>query len=103
MVEYDIFVTDDENGPCVSVPHRLMVLHLIEWLVIGFLQDRKYNNIESVYRRVKTSQRESGALGSQFVSVMVTSGALKAFNLYKSGDIGIGILMEGVIHLVVTS
>ncbi|KAL4188100.1 hypothetical protein AMTRI_Chr09g42410 [Amborella trichopoda] len=89
-----------EDGPCVSVPHGLMVLHLIEWLVSGFLQVRKYDNIESICRRIETSQRKSSALGSQFVSVMAASGALRAFNLDKSGNIGIRILLEGVIDLV---
>ncbi|ERN00455.1 hypothetical protein AMTR_s00100p00140080 [Amborella trichopoda] len=73
--EYEIFVSDDENEPCVSVPYRLMVLHLIEWLV-DFLQVRKYDNIASVCRKVETSQKESGTLGSRFVSVTVTSDAL---------------------------
>lgn len=63
------------DGPSITVPSALMILHLIEWVVSGYIKSRYFKKIEAF------SQGTFGTLKANYVPfalVMVAAGVLRA-------------------------
>ncbi|XP_077235596.1 obscurin-like protein [Tasmannia lanceolata] len=70
-------IWSNEHGPCACVLHGLMLLHLMEWLVLGFIHSQSFEKIEFVCRGVSKPHQRNDI---QFAVVMAAAGILRAFN-----------------------
>ncbi|KAI3501190.1 hypothetical protein L1887_29052 [Cichorium endivia] len=68
-------IWNKEGGPCGSVPHGLMVLHLVEWVLYNCIQSHEKINIFS--REILEAHKTEYA---SFSVVMGAAGALRASN-----------------------
>ncbi|KAE8709003.1 5'-nucleotidase / magnesium ion binding protein isoform 1 [Hibiscus syriacus] len=72
-----------EDEPRITVPTALMILHLVEWVVSGYIKSRSLNKIEAF------SQRTLGTLEVSYVPfalVMVAAGVLRASRNAANGQ-----------------
>uniref|UniRef100_A0A5B6ZQY1 Uncharacterized protein n=1 Tax=Davidia involucrata TaxID=16924 RepID=A0A5B6ZQY1_DAVIN len=68
-------IWDKEDGPCGSVAHGLMILHLIEWILSGFINSHALERINVFTREALETPKPHYA---PFAVVMAAAGVLRA-------------------------
>ncbi|KAK8504303.1 hypothetical protein V6N13_062653 [Hibiscus sabdariffa] len=72
-----------EDGPRSTVPTALMILHLVEWVVSGYIKSRSLKKIEAFSQR---TLGPSEATYVPFALVMVAAGVLRASRYTANGQ-----------------
>ncbi|XP_059650860.1 uncharacterized protein LOC132296892 isoform X2 [Cornus florida] len=68
-------IWDKEDGPCGTVSHGLMILHLVEWVVSSFINSHSFKRIDVFTREVLETSKPYYA---PFAIVMAAAGALRS-------------------------
>ncbi|XP_057978126.1 uncharacterized protein LOC131164721 isoform X2 [Malania oleifera] len=68
-------VWDMEGGPCSCVSNGLMILHLVEWVLFGFIHSRSLEKIEVLMRGILQAPKKNYV---PFSLVMAAAGVLRA-------------------------
>lgn len=83
-------------GPCACVPHGVMILQLMEWLVFGFVNSRFLERIELICREISEFRGRSFI---RFAVVMSAAGVLQAFNrTAASGSVKINFQLRKLVE-----
>ncbi|KAK6271223.1 hypothetical protein POUND7_008321 [Theobroma cacao] len=72
-----------EYGPPSTVPTALMILHMVEWVVSGFIKSRSFKKIQAFSQWTFGAPRASYL---PFALVMVAAGVLRASRYAASGQ-----------------
>ncbi|GMI72525.1 hypothetical protein like AT1G73970 [Hibiscus trionum] len=72
-----------EGGPRSTVPTALMILHLVEWVVSGYIKSRSLKKIQAFSRRTLVTSEASYV---PFALVMVAAGVLRASGQTANGQ-----------------
>lgn len=80
-----------EGGPPGSVSHGLMILHLVEWAISGFIKSRSAEKLQIFAKETLETSRTYYA---PFALVMAAAGALRALNRSTPSGQGLQILSK---------
>ena len=80
-----------EGGPRVNVSHGIIVLHLIEWVVSGFLNSRSLDKIDVFSKEFIASSRISYI---PFAVVMAAAGVLRASSKTVLSGVGLDAVLS---------
>lgn len=78
-----------EDGPHATVCHGLMILHLIEWVISGFIKSNYTQKIEVISQEILEKPKENYG---PFSLIMGAAGALRASAKSATSGMGQGIL-----------
>lgn len=83
-------------GPCACVPHGVMILQLMEWLVFGFISSRFLERIEFICGEISEFRNRNFI---RFAVVMAAAGVLRAFNrTAPSGSVKISFQLRKLVE-----
>lgn len=94
-VHYDKFVSfllgvwGGEDGPEINIPSGLMILHLIEWVISGYINSRSFEKIRLFSQIALENSEEKYVL---YALSMAAGGVLRASNRLASRGAGLEIL-----------
>lgn len=95
-VHYNKFVSfslgvwgSEEDGPESSIPNGLMILHLIEWVISGYINSRSFEKIR-VFSQIALENSEEKYV--PYALSMAAGGVLRASNRLASRGAGLEIL-----------
>ncbi|XVF15194.1 hypothetical protein REPUB_Repub09cG0129500 [Reevesia pubescens] len=72
-----------EDGPSSTVPTALIILHLVEWVVSGYIKSRSFKKIEAFSQGTLGTSKANYA---PFALVMVAAGVLRASRHAANGQ-----------------
>lgn len=75
-----------EGGPCGSIIHGLMILHLIEWVVSSLINFRSFEKINVFARETLETSKANYV---PFAIVMAAAGVLRVLNRSKMSGLGL--------------
>ncbi|XXG68952.1 hypothetical protein AAC387_Pa06g1932 [Persea americana] len=83
-------------GPCACVPHGVMILQLMEWLVFGLINSRFLERIEFICREISEFRNRNFI---RFAVVMGAAGVSRAFNrTAPSGSVKISFQLRKLVE-----
>ncbi|XP_010537430.1 PREDICTED: uncharacterized protein LOC104812128 isoform X2 [Tarenaya hassleriana] len=82
LLDFLFGIWDKKGGPRGSVSHGLMILHLVEWVISGFIRS---NSVEKIMLFIKEVLEISKVSHSAFAVLMASAGALRASTRGFSG------------------
>ncbi|XP_048131670.1 uncharacterized protein LOC115746436 isoform X2 [Rhodamnia argentea] len=94
-VHYDKFVSfllgvwGSEDGPESSIPNGLMILHLMEWVISGYINSRSFEKIR-LFSQIALEKSEEKYV--PYALSMAAGGVLRASNRVASRGAGLEIL-----------
>ncbi|XP_031258906.1 uncharacterized protein LOC116117011 [Pistacia vera] len=80
-----------EDGPCASVSHGLMILHLFEWVISGFIKSNYVEKIEVISQEIFENPKANYV---PFALLMTAAGAIRACNRSVSSGQRLQILFK---------
>ncbi|KAI6707275.1 hypothetical protein NL676_010237 [Syzygium grande] len=89
FVSFSLGVWGSEDGPESSIPNGLMILHLIEWVISGYINSHSFEKIR-VFSQIALENSEEKYV--PYALSMAAGGVLRASNRLASRGAGLEIL-----------